>query len=123
MDLVTTYTHDSELQAVTAPSLITQITTAHAKRQYFVVFPSTCLVTAVNNVDSSAFVPMPLPAGKYYSTELTAPAVLIITSRHRAHRKHPISNSNSIVAYVFIAVGMCLLNCCPEMVAVYSFTT
>jgi hypothetical protein len=40
-----------------------QITTAHAKPQSFIVFPSHCLITAVNNGDSSASVLMMLPAG------------------------------------------------------------
>jgi hypothetical protein len=68
MDLLTTYTQDSELQAVTGLLLIytlqtLQITTAHTKPQSSVVFPSCCLVTALSNKDSSASVLMPLPAG------------------------------------------------------------
>jgi hypothetical protein len=40
-----------------------QIITAHAKAQSFLVFSSPCMVTALNNGDSSASVLMPLPAG------------------------------------------------------------
>jgi hypothetical protein len=40
-----------------------QISTAHAKPQSFIVFPSRCLVTDLNNGDSSASVLTPLPAG------------------------------------------------------------
>jgi hypothetical protein len=65
MGLFSTYTHDSELQAITAPPLIhtLQMTTAHTKPQYFLVFPSRCLVTAHNNGDSSGAVLTPFPAG------------------------------------------------------------
>jgi hypothetical protein len=40
-----------------------QITTAHSKLQSFIVFPSCCLVTALNNGDSSAAVLTSLPPG------------------------------------------------------------
>jgi hypothetical protein len=39
---------------------------------------------------------------------------LLITSRHGPHRKHPVSNSDSIVACLFVASGMCLPSRCPE---------
>jgi hypothetical protein len=61
MDLLTIYTHNSELQVITAP--LPQITTAHAKPQFVIVFPSRCLVTALNNGDSSASLLTLLPAG------------------------------------------------------------
>jgi hypothetical protein len=67
-----------------------RITTAHAKPQSFILFPSRCLVTALNNGDSSASVLTPLPFGLLLTTELIAPAVLVITSRHGPHRKHPV---------------------------------
>lgn len=72
MDLLTTYTHDSELQAITGLSLIytlhtVPITTAHTKPQSSIFFPSCCSVTALGNEDSSASVLMPLPADYYYS--------------------------------------------------------
>jgi hypothetical protein len=44
------------------------------------------------------------------STELIALTALVITSRHGPHRKHRYST----VAFVFIAAGTCLPNCCPE---------
>jgi hypothetical protein len=43
-------------------------------------------------------------------TELIAPNALVTTSRHRPHRKH----CSSIVAFVSVAMGTCLLNHCPE---------
>jgi hypothetical protein len=60
-----TYTHDLEIQVITATANLhtLQITPAHAKLQSFIVFPSCCLVTALNNGDSSASVLKPLPAG------------------------------------------------------------
>jgi hypothetical protein len=57
------------------------------------------------------------------TTELTAPAVLVTTSRHGSHRKHPTSKSNSTIACIFIAIGTDLLSHCPEMVTVYRATT
>jgi hypothetical protein len=56
MDLLTTYTHDSELQAITALSLITlQVTTASGKPlPACCVFISRSLATASDIVDSSA---------------------------------------------------------------------
>jgi hypothetical protein len=58
MDLLTTYTHDSELQAITAPLLISTI---HQSPQHpLSLFPACCvftsrsLVTASNSGDSSA---------------------------------------------------------------------
>jgi hypothetical protein len=44
-----------------------QITAAHAKPQSCIVFPSRCLVSALNNGDSSAFVLTSLTVGQYYS--------------------------------------------------------
>jgi hypothetical protein len=40
-----------------------QITTTHAKPQFFTVFPSRCLVTALNNKDYLAFALTSLLAG------------------------------------------------------------
>jgi hypothetical protein len=91
-----------------------QITTAPAKR-----FPDCCaftsrsLATAFKSGDSStsrAQILSSQPSAQN-STELTAPTVLVITSRHGQHRKH----SSSIVAFVSVAAGTCLPNCCPEM--------
>jgi hypothetical protein len=94
-----------------------QITTAHAKPQSFIVFLSCCLVTDLSNGDSSASVLTPLPVNKYCSHEITAPTSLVITSRRGPHRKHPVSNRNSIVACVFVASGTCIPSRCRETVA------
>jgi hypothetical protein len=40
-----------------------QITTVHAKPQFFLILPSRYLVTALNNADSSASVLTTLPSG------------------------------------------------------------
>jgi hypothetical protein len=50
-------------------------------------------------------------------TELIAPSVPIMTSRQELYRKHILSNSNSIVACVFVAAGTCLPSHCPETAA------
>jgi hypothetical protein len=56
MDLLSTYTHHSELQVVTAPRLIfTLYKSLHGKSSRACsVFTSRCLVTALSNEDSSA---------------------------------------------------------------------
>jgi hypothetical protein len=54
------------------------------------------------------------------TTELFAPTVLVITSRHTPHKKYPVYSSNSIVTCVFIVAGTCLPSRCPETVVVYS---
>jgi hypothetical protein len=73
MDLLTTYTHDSELQAITELSLIYSLfKSRHAKSSPVLnVFTSRCLVTNLNNGDSSASVVTPLLSDKYPATELS----------------------------------------------------
>jgi hypothetical protein len=60
MDLLTTYTHDSDLQSLTALSLTFTLYKSfeHTLNNsgHFIVCPGRCLVTALNNVDSSASV-------------------------------------------------------------------
>jgi hypothetical protein len=76
MDLLTTYTHDSELQAITAPSLISTLyRSQHAKSSPDCsVFTSCCLVTDLSYGDSSASVLTSLLSGEYYAAE--APSLL-----------------------------------------------
>jgi hypothetical protein len=66
MHLLTTYTPPlgttSNYSAIVHLQT-SQITTAQAKPHAFLVLPSSCLVTAPNNGDSSASVLTPLPAG------------------------------------------------------------
>jgi hypothetical protein len=57
-----------------------------------------------------------LPCTTQLSNEFIAPAMLVITSRHRPHRKH----CSSIDAFVFVDAGTCLPSCCPETALVYS---
>jgi hypothetical protein len=57
LDILTTYTHDSELQVITAPALIStlfQITTVPSMSFPVYVFTSRSLATASNNGDPSA---------------------------------------------------------------------
>jgi hypothetical protein len=74
MDLLTTYTQDSKLQALTTLSLIyTLYKSLHAKYSQF-AFTSRFLVTDLNNEDSPASVLTLLLSGEYPATELTQPA-------------------------------------------------
>jgi hypothetical protein len=72
MDLLTAYTHDSELQAIIAPPLISTIhKSLHDKSSLTCsVFTSRCLVTVLNNGDSSASVLTSLLTDEYPTTEL-----------------------------------------------------
>jgi hypothetical protein len=72
-DLLTTYQHDSELQAITALLLIfTFYKSLHAKiSPACSVFTSRCLVTVLNNGDFSASVLTSLLSGEYPTTELS----------------------------------------------------
>jgi hypothetical protein len=95
LDLLTTYTHDSELQAITTPPLIT---TAHAKPfpACFIFFgPS--LTTASNSGYSSAsraqvLSSQPPMQNSTLNWQLTtngvAPVVFLITTLHGPSRKH-----------------------------------
>jgi hypothetical protein len=91
LDLLTTYTHHSELQVITALLLISmsQITTAHAKS-----FPACCVFTdyslavALNSGDSSAFHAYIVTVWRYPTSELlstvsstTAPSLLSLPCR------------------------------------------
>jgi hypothetical protein len=105
MDLLTTYTHDSELQAITTLSLLyTLYKSIHHTLSIglFIVFPIRCLVTAPNNGDSWACTcSCPLAST---TTKLSAPNVLVIASRHGPHKKC----RSSTVAFVSVVAGTCL---------------
>jgi hypothetical protein len=88
-----------------------QITRAHARSSQS-AFTSRFLVMDLNSGGSSAAVVKPLPAGEHCTTELIAPTVVAMTSRHAPHRKH----RYSIVAFVSFAAETCLLSRCPETV-------
>jgi hypothetical protein len=103
-------THDSALQALTTLSLIyTLYKSLHAKSSPACsVFISRCLVTTLNNGDSSSSVLMSLLSGEYPTNELPimarslhslpcrnqlstdwfAPVVFLITLLHGSSRKH-----------------------------------
>jgi hypothetical protein len=111
-----------------------QITRAYATSSHS-TFTSRFLVTYLNNGHSSASVLTSFLFGEYpttviplnysaissqpplqNSTELSAPTVMVINSRHGPHRKH----SSSIISFVSVAAGTCLPSCCPETALVYS---
>jgi hypothetical protein len=102
LGLLTIYTHNSELQAITAPS---PISTRYKSLQYALgpfqssVFTSPSLVTASNSWDSSASALKSslnggsLPTASFlhrlpYRTDLVAPFVILITPRQGPHRQH-----------------------------------
>jgi hypothetical protein len=74
LDWLTTCTQRSEIQVITAPPLISTLyNSVHAKPSpLYSVFTSRCLVTALNNRDSSPSVFMSLLSGEYSTTELSA---------------------------------------------------
>jgi hypothetical protein len=84
------------------------------------VFISRSLATASNSEDSSDSPPRVMssqpPVQNFLSTQLNSllQTVLRITSRHGPHRKHPVSNSKSIFACVFVSAGTCLPSRCWE---------
>jgi hypothetical protein len=73
MDLLTTYTHDSELHGITALSPISTLyKSLQAKSSVACsVFTSLCLVTALKNGHFSASVLTLLLAGEYPTSELS----------------------------------------------------
>jgi hypothetical protein len=73
MDFLTTYTHDSELQVITALLLIyTFYKLLHAKSSPACsAFTCRCLVTAPSSEESSASVLTSLLSGEYPTTELS----------------------------------------------------
>jgi hypothetical protein len=85
MDLLTTYTHNSELQAITAPPLISTIhkTPQHPAEPFSrLLFTNRCLATNYNSGDFSASCAQVLSfqPSVNNSIELIAPTVLVVTS-------------------------------------------
>jgi hypothetical protein len=72
MDLLTTYTHDTELQPLTTLSLIHTLhfTRAQVKSSQS-AFTSLFLITNLNNVNPLTSVPTALLPGEYLTTELS----------------------------------------------------
>jgi hypothetical protein len=120
-DLSTTYTHHSELKAITAPPLISTIHEPPQRPLSF--FQLAVCSPAVSWQRRLTVVILQLHALRFYlhslpcTTQLIAPTTLAITSRHGPHRKHCSSN----VACVFVAVGTCLPSCCQETGCVTPF--
>jgi hypothetical protein len=107
---LTTYTHDSELQAITAPPLIsTRKLTQHPLSLFQPAvssqpFPGNGLTVEVLQLHAlkSPFPRLP------YRNDQPCP---LLTSRHGSHRRH----ASSIVAFVSVAAGKCLPSRCPEL--------
>jgi hypothetical protein len=120
MDLLIIYTHNSELQAVTAPSLIY---TLYKSPQHMLSLFSACCVFTIRSLATALTVEiLQLHALRsslhrlayrilyQLRTNLVGPFVFKITPRHGPHRKH----RYFIVACVFVAAGTWLPSCCPE---------
>jgi hypothetical protein len=96
IDLLTTYTHLSEPQVITALSLISTLykTSQHPLSHFpaCCVFNSRSLTTASNSGDSSAshaqVLPSPPSCRTQLSTELVAPTVIFLTPRRGPRRQH-----------------------------------
>jgi hypothetical protein len=118
------YTYNSELQLITVPLLISTI---HKSPQHLLnlfqpaVFSSHSLATASNSGDSSASHTYALSSQPPMQNCLTLSLAYNISAQ--TTQKHLVYNSNSIVACISVAVGMCLLSCCSETVLVFRVTT
>jgi hypothetical protein len=91
LGLLITLPHDSELQVITASSLISTFYKSLLQRLGIFscsVFTSRFLATAYNSGDSSASALTPFPADRRVTTELSSKFFTLITIRHRPHRKH-----------------------------------
>jgi hypothetical protein len=94
LDLLTTRTHHSELQVITAPSLISTLyKSLHPKSPQF-TFTNRFLLTDLNNEGSPASVLTSLLTGEYLTTELlstvnssVAPSLLSLPCRARLNRR------------------------------------
>jgi hypothetical protein len=132
MDLLTTYAHNSELQVITALSLISTI---HRSPQHSLSLSLACcvltnrsLAMASNSGDSSAscsqVLSSHLPVQNSCQLSLLSlscrvqrtrfPNSLLYNSSVRTTQKTPLSKSKSIVACVFVTVDMCLPSRCSE---------
>jgi hypothetical protein len=72
-----------------------------------------------NSFQCCSFCVHTLTGRRLSHNSLIAPTLLVIISWHGPHRKHSISNSNSIVVCLFIAVETCIPSHCLDMVIVY----
>jgi hypothetical protein len=127
INLLTTNTYDSEIQAITAPPLTSTIhTTPQHPLSLFqpVAFTRRFLVTASNNGYSSSSVLKTSLQRLFLRTLnwLSSNLVSLITSRHGPPRKH----SSSIVVVQLshllkicpLAIGTCFPSRCPETAVV-----
>jgi hypothetical protein len=128
MDLLTTYTHDSELQVIRAPPLISTI---HKSPQQ----PPSLLQPAVSSpavpwqrlltvealkLYTLRFYLHRLPCGIAY--HLTLSLAYNISTR-TTRRLHCYSLSVALLRICCLATGTCLQSPCPETVSVYRVIT
>jgi hypothetical protein len=119
MDLLTTYTHDSELQVITAPPPIStiRISPQHPLSLFQPAVSSLAipwqrlLTVEILQLHVLRFCLHSLLCRTHPTTQLCP---LLITSRHGPHRKH----RSSIVAFMSIATGTYLPSCCLETAVV-----
>jgi hypothetical protein len=116
MDLLTTCTHHSELQVITALSLISTLYKwlAHAKYSQF-AFTSRFLITDLNNEVSPASVLTSLLSGKYPATKLTQPAwgPRYVASRWTQEKTPPPNSFSIVVMGDCLATARISLTCLP----------
>jgi hypothetical protein len=121
LDLLTTYTHNSELQGLTAPPLISTI---HKSPQHPLSLCRACCVSTpavpwqrpCNSGGSSASLDQALSSQTPAQNSLGCPNCL----QDNYHVESRISNSASIVAHRFVATGTCLPSRCLETSLLYS---
>jgi hypothetical protein len=102
MDLLTTCVHDSELQVITVPPLISKLCKSQKHPLSLfqpAVFTSRSLAKASNSGDSSASRAHVVTIRRISRNWTVAPIVFKVTPRHGPRRKH----SHSIVVDVFTA--------------------
>jgi hypothetical protein len=114
MDLLPTCTHDSELQQLAALSLISTLHKSLPAKSS----PAFCslLWSLLGNSSQQwrFFIFYAYSIARWLillTTEVIAPTLLVIASRHTPRRKH----CSSVVVFVFVAMGTCLPSCCLEM--------
>jgi hypothetical protein len=125
MDLLTSYTYESELQAITAPPLISTIhkPPQHSLSLFQPVVSSPGVpwqrLRAVEILQLHAL--MSLPAGHRLATELTLSNISARTTYN-----HPVYTvavqTVALLRMYYLAIGTCSPTRCPETVNVYRVT-
>jgi hypothetical protein len=122
LDLLTTYKHNSELQAITAPPLISTIhkspqhplSIIHLAVSSPIVLWQRLLIMKILRLHALRFYLHSL----IYRTPWQLTFSLLITSRHWPRRNDPFPTETLIIACLFIAAGTCSLSRCRQTVVV-----